>query len=93
MDVQLAISPGAHDAVNFVWRLLSVGGLVAMIGAAYVVSSDRHAVKWKTVLWGVGLQLLFGVLILKTPLGRSEASTEYRWRPAGTLPDSSRSTS
>jgi CNT family concentrative nucleoside transporter len=56
--------------MDYVWRIVSVGGLVAMIGAAYAMSTDRHSVKWKTVLWGIGLQLIFAVLILRTPVGK-----------------------
>jgi CNT family concentrative nucleoside transporter len=41
-----------------------------MVGAAYAMSTDRHSVKWKTVLWGIGLQLIFAVLILRTPVGK-----------------------
>ncbi len=55
--------------MEFVWRGVSLGGLVAMVGIAYAMSSDRHSVKWKTVAWGIGLQLIFGVLILRTPVG------------------------
>jgi len=42
-----------------------------MIGIAYGLSTDKKSVKWKLVGTGVGLQLLFGVLILKTGPGRS----------------------
>ncbi|MBW2371929.1 MAG: NupC/NupG family nucleoside CNT transporter [Deltaproteobacteria bacterium] len=40
-----------------------------MIAIAWVFSSDRRHVPWRTVAWGCGLQLALGVLLLKTPLG------------------------
>jgi len=52
-------------------RLISFAGLFVMIGIAYGLSTDKKSVKWKLVGTGVGLQLLFGVLILKTGPGRS----------------------
>ena len=55
--------------MEFAWRAVSLGGLVAMVGIAYAMSTDRHSVNWKTVAWGIGLQLAFGVLILRTPAG------------------------
>jgi CNT family concentrative nucleoside transporter len=43
-----------------------------LLGAlAWVFSVNRTSVAWRVILWGVGLQLLFAVFILKTPLGAS----------------------
>lgn len=42
-----------------------------MVGLAYAMSTRRDAVRWKTVLWGVGLQLIFAILILKTHAGQA----------------------
>ena len=50
-------------------RIISVLGLGAMVAIAWVFSSDRSRVPWLTVAWGIGLQLVLGVLLLKTPLG------------------------
>jgi CNT family concentrative nucleoside transporter len=50
-------------------RLRSALGLVLLAVAAWAFSLNRRIVPWRVVLWGVGLQLLFGVLILKTPVG------------------------
>ena len=41
-----------------------------MIGFAYLLSTDRKAVKWRTVLWGVGLQMLIGCVILLPAAGQ-----------------------
>ena len=50
-------------------RLISVLGLVVFVGLSYAFSGDRRAVKWPPVLWGIALQLIFAILILKTTLG------------------------
>ncbi len=51
-------------------RLISLLGLAVMIMIAYGLSTDRKSINWRTVISGVILQLLFGVLILKTSAGR-----------------------
>lgn len=50
-------------------RLISVAGLVCFLLIAYALSESRKDIKWKTIITGVGLQILFGVLILKSDLG------------------------
>jgi CNT family concentrative nucleoside transporter len=50
-------------------RLLSVLGLVAMLAIAWGMSVDRRRVPWRVVFWGMGLQLVFALFILKTPMG------------------------
>jgi CNT family concentrative nucleoside transporter len=51
-------------------RAVSGVGLVVMIAIAWCCSSNRRRVPWRTVAWGVALQLALGALLLKTPLGR-----------------------
>ena len=51
-------------------RAVSVLGLAVMIGIAWTCSSDRRRIPWRTVAWGVGLQLALGVILLKTPAGQ-----------------------
>ena len=36
---------------------------------AWALSEDRRAVPWRTVAWGIALQLGLGLLLLKTPFG------------------------
>ena len=50
-------------------KLVSLLGLVAFIGVAWMLSSHRRLFPWRTVLWGLGLQFIFAALILKTPWG------------------------
>ena len=51
-------------------RLRSGLGLLVFLLIAYLLSSDRHAIQRRLVLWGLGLQFLFALLILRTPPGR-----------------------
>lgn len=56
-------------------RLVSLLGLFVMIGIAYGLSENRKAIQWRTVLMGIFLQVVFGLLILKTNLGREVFDT------------------
>lgn len=51
-------------------KAMSLIGLIVMIAIAYGFSTSRRNIKWKTVLVGIGLQLFFALIILKTPYGR-----------------------
>ncbi|MDX1674692.1 MAG: nucleoside transporter C-terminal domain-containing protein, partial [Longimicrobiales bacterium] len=50
-------------------RLLSIFGMVAMLVLAWAISVDRKTIQWRVVLWGMGLQLVFALFILKTTAG------------------------
>jgi CNT family concentrative nucleoside transporter len=52
-------------------RLISLLGLLVMIGVAYSLSEKKKAIQWRTVLTGLSLQIVFGLLILKTSYGRA----------------------
>lgn len=50
-------------------RFTGILGLVVILGAAWLFSNNRSKIKLKTLLWGLGLQIGFAFLILKTPAG------------------------
>lgn len=50
-------------------RMAPLLGILAMLAIAYVFSTDRKAVSTRVILWGLGLQFLFGVAVLKTAYG------------------------
>src|SRR5271157_6083804 len=52
-------------------RFAGVLGMLVLIGLAYLFSTARKAIQLKTVLWGLGLQLAFGVFVLKFEPGRA----------------------
>lgn len=50
-------------------RARSLLGLILLGTVAWGFSLHRGRIDWRLVAWGVGLQLVFAVFILKTPLG------------------------
>lgn len=52
-------------------KLLSLLGMAAIIGLAWLLSTNRKKFPWRIVLTGVLLQFAIGVLILKTTPGRA----------------------
>ncbi|HRH97389.1 MAG TPA: nucleoside transporter C-terminal domain-containing protein [Prosthecobacter sp.] len=51
-------------------RLICLLGLVVFVALAWALSSNRRLFPWRVVLTGLGLQLVFGVLILRTGAGK-----------------------
>jgi CNT family concentrative nucleoside transporter len=51
-------------------RLISFLGWFTMIAAAWAISYNRKLFPWRTVIWGLGLQFVLAVLILKTQGGK-----------------------
>ena len=51
-------------------RLISLLGWFTMIAAAWAISYNRKLFPWRTVVWGIGLQLTLAILILKTSWGK-----------------------
>jgi CNT family concentrative nucleoside transporter len=45
---------------------MSLVGIGTIVLFCWLISSDRRNINWITVAWGLGLQFIFGVLILKT---------------------------
>ena len=52
------------------YRLVGLLGIVSMLGLAFAFSTARRAIRLKTLLWGVGLQFAFALLVLRLDLGR-----------------------
>jgi concentrative nucleoside transporter, CNT family len=46
-------------------RFTGVLGLLTMLGLAYLLSTNRRAIKLKTIAWGLSLQILFAFFVLK----------------------------
>lgn len=51
-------------------KLLSLLGLCSFLAVAWALSNNRKKFPWRTVLSGLGLQFVFGLLILKTEFGK-----------------------
>jgi CNT family concentrative nucleoside transporter len=52
------------------YRFTGVLGILAVLLAAYVFSTDRKHIRWRTVAWGLGLQLTFAFLVLRFDYGQ-----------------------
>src|ERR1700757_3170638 len=52
-------------------RFTGILGLLTMLGLAYAFSTNRKAIRLKTVAWGLGLQFAFAVFVLKMEVGRN----------------------
>jgi concentrative nucleoside transporter, CNT family len=50
-------------------RFTGILGMLVILALAYAFSTDRKAIKLKTILWGLGLQLLLGVFVLRSTTG------------------------
>ncbi len=51
-------------------RLTGILGLLTMMGLAYAFSTDRRAIRIKTVAWGLGLQIALAFFVLRFESGR-----------------------
>jgi CNT family concentrative nucleoside transporter len=47
-----------------------VVGLVVILGIAFLASTNRRAIDRRTVAWGLGLQVVFALVVLRTETGR-----------------------
>jgi concentrative nucleoside transporter, CNT family len=50
--------------------LVSAVGFTVLTGLAWLCSGNRRAISWRTVAWGLGLQLLIGLLVFRLPGSR-----------------------
>lgn len=51
-------------------RFTGILGLLTMLGLAYAFSTNRRAIRVKTVAWGLGLQIAFAIFVLRVDIGR-----------------------
>ncbi len=52
-------------------RLVSIFGLFALLFIAWAMSNHRRVFPWRTAIFGIALQFVFALFILKTSLGAS----------------------
>lgn len=51
-------------------RLIGLLGIATMIGVAFLISTDRRAIRLKTMAWGLGLQIVFAFLVMRWQFGQ-----------------------
>lgn len=55
----------AHQGISLLGTIQAFGGIVALLLIAYLCSNNRKAINWKTVGFGLLLQLVLAISILK----------------------------
>jgi concentrative nucleoside transporter, CNT family len=50
-----------------IYHFVSAGGFLVFAGIAWLLSTNRRKVSWKTITWGIALQLVIGLLIFRLP--------------------------
>ena len=51
-------------------KFVSIFGIFAILGIAYLLSNNKKSIDKKIILWGLSLQLFFSIIILKIPGGK-----------------------
>jgi len=51
-------------------RFTGVLGLLTMLLLAWIFSTNRRAIRWRTVVWGLGLQILFAICVVEWTVGQ-----------------------
>ena len=47
---------------------MGILGIIVLLGIAFAMSNNRKKINYRIVLWGMGLQIIFALFILKTPI-------------------------
>ena len=63
------IAPNAGVSFESIWR--GVLGMIVLIALAYLFSSNKKAIQWKTVGIGLSIQLLIAIGVFRIPLIQS----------------------
>src|SRR5262249_2036772 len=51
-------------------RFTGILGIAVILALAWIFSTDRRAIKLKTVAWGLGLQIVLGVIVIRVKAGQ-----------------------
>ncbi len=52
------------------YAFVSLAGFFAFAAIAWLLSTDRSRVNWRTVAWGMGIQLVIGLMVFRLPVAR-----------------------
>jgi CNT family concentrative nucleoside transporter len=78
MGPQTAPAPAPVPAaaqVSVATRLTGLLGMALILAVGYAFSRNRGAINWRTVGWGLGLQIAFAIFVLRVPFGQEL----FRW--------------
>lgn len=62
--------PAPAPAVPLGERLRGLLGLAAIVGVGVLLSHNRGRIRWSIIAWGLGLQFLFAIFVLRIPAGQ-----------------------
>ncbi len=51
-------------------RFTGILGILSVLAAAWLFSTDRRRIRWRTVAWGISLQFCFAFLVLRFSFGQ-----------------------
>jgi len=51
-------------------RLRGIVGMIVLLGIGVALSHNRKKIRWQTIAWGLGLQLVFAVIVLRVSIGQ-----------------------
>ena len=51
-------------------RFTGILGIIAVLAAAWLGSTDRRRIRWRTVAWGLSLQVVFAFFVLRFTFGQ-----------------------
>ncbi len=60
-------------------RFTGLLGVAVLLSVAYLLSTDRRAIRWRTVGWGLSLQVFFAVIVIRFPLGQRVLAVVSGW--------------
>lgn len=64
-----ATLPQVAAPVSLLGRLTGLLGIAVILMVAYAMSHNRAAIRWSVVGWGLGLQVVFAIFVLRVPFG------------------------
>ncbi len=63
--------PPDAASISMAQRLTGLIGLAAIIGIGVLFSRDRRRIRWQVIGWGLALQVLFAIFVLRVPAGQA----------------------
>ena len=51
-------------------RFTGLIGILVILALCWLASTSRRRIRWKTVAWGIALQILFAAVVLRTYFGQ-----------------------
>ena len=51
-------------------RLTGIFGILVILAIAIALSHNRKQIRWRVVAWGLALQVLFAIFVLRIPIGQ-----------------------